>query len=95
MSNIKDLINECLNCKNPLCRKGCPIATRIPDFISAIKNENLEVTERHEHSNDVPYIEDGKDAAVSYNTADLKFKNTLEYDVKIEAEVKDRKVKIK
>lgn len=33
---------ECLNCKNPLCRKGCPIATRIPDFISAIKNQNLE-----------------------------------------------------
>ncbi|MBQ3146056.1 MAG: hypothetical protein IJB90_05890 [Clostridia bacterium] len=45
MNNFEDALKEakeCLNCKNPLCRKGCPIATRIPDFISAIKNENLE-----------------------------------------------------
>lgn len=34
--------NECLNCKNPLCRRGCPIATRIPDFINEIKNKNLQ-----------------------------------------------------
>ena len=38
---LKDA-QECLNCKNPLCRKGCPIETKIPDFINAIKNENLE-----------------------------------------------------
>ena len=45
MNNFEDALKEakeCLNCKNPLCRKGCPIATRIPDFINAIKNENLE-----------------------------------------------------
>ena len=55
----------------------------------------LEVTERHKHSRDVPYIKDGKDAAVSYNSADLKFKNNLDYDIKIEAKVEDRNVKIK
>lgn len=34
--------NKCLNCKNPMCQKGCPISTHIPQFISEIKNNNLE-----------------------------------------------------
>ena len=71
----------------------CQLSTTIYNAI--LKVDGLKITERHEHSRDVPYIEDGKDAAVSYNTADLKFKNTLEYDVKIEAEVEDRKVEVK
>ena len=44
---------------------------------------SLTVTERHEHSNDVPYVKDGKDAAVAYGSYDLKFKNNLENDIKI------------
>lgn len=70
----------------------CQISTTI--YNAVLKVEGLKVTERHEHSRDVPYIKDGKDAAVSYRRADLKFKNTLDYAIKIEAEVKDRKVKI-
>ena len=45
MNNLQEILkeaNECLNCKNPLCKKGCPMQTRIPDFINAIKNEELE-----------------------------------------------------
>lgn len=45
MNNLQDILKEakeCLNCKNPLCRKGCPIETKIPNFINAIKNEELE-----------------------------------------------------
>ena len=45
MDNLEEILkeaNECLNCKNPLCRKGCPISTNIPEFIDAIKNKNLE-----------------------------------------------------
>lgn len=45
MNNFEEILKEakeCLNCKNPLCRKGCPIQTRIPDFIDAIKHEDLE-----------------------------------------------------
>jgi len=45
MDNIKDLLNEaneCLNCKNPLCVKGCPIKTNIPEFIKKIKENDLE-----------------------------------------------------
>ncbi|MDO5555508.1 MAG: hypothetical protein Q4G09_02305 [Clostridia bacterium] len=34
--------NQCLNCKEPMCRKGCPANTKIPDFIEAIKKENLQ-----------------------------------------------------
>ena len=34
--------NKCLNCKNPLCQKGCPISTNIPEFISAIKNNDMQ-----------------------------------------------------
>ena len=44
MEGFDEIINEankCLNCKNPLCRKGCPINTRIPEFINAIKNKEL------------------------------------------------------
>lgn len=71
----------------------CQISTTI--YNAVLKVEGLKITERHEHSRDVSYIKDGKDAAVSYNTADLKFKNTLDYDIKIEAKVEDNKVKIK
>jgi len=70
----------------------CQLSTTI--YNAVLEVDGLEVTERHEHSREVPYIEDGKDAAVSYSNTDLKFKNTLDYEVKIEAEVDDRKVKI-
>lgn len=45
MTNLEEIKQEaarCLNCKNPLCVKGCPIKTRIPDFINEIKKNNLE-----------------------------------------------------
>lgn len=38
------VINEadrCLNCKNPMCMKGCPIHTPIPMVIKAFKEGNL------------------------------------------------------
>ena len=38
---IIELSNKCLNCKNPLCRKGCPINTNIPGFIEEVKNNNF------------------------------------------------------
>ena len=71
----------------------CQLSTTI--YNAVLKVDGLKVTERHEHSREVTYIEDGKDAAVSYGNTDLKFKNTLDYDVKIVAEVEGRIVKIK
>lgn len=38
---ILEKAGECLNCKKPRCREGCPIATHIPDFIQEIKKENF------------------------------------------------------
>ena len=32
---------RCLNCKNPLCMKGCPVSIHIPDFITKIKEKDI------------------------------------------------------
>ena len=70
----------------------CQVSTTI--YNAVIKVNGLQVTERHEHSRDVSYIEDGKDASVSYNNADLKFKNNLDYNIKIMAKLENNKVVI-
>lgn len=33
--------NRCLQCNNPRCMKGCPVSIRIPEFIKAIKEEDI------------------------------------------------------
>jgi len=33
---------RCLNCKNPKCIEGCPVAIHIPDFISKVKDGDME-----------------------------------------------------
>ena len=33
--------SRCLNCKNPMCTKGCPVGIEIPKFIEAIKNDDI------------------------------------------------------
>ena len=70
----------------------CQLSTTI--YNAVLEADGLKVTERHKHSREVPYIEKGKDAAVSYGNSDLKFKNTLDSDVRIDAEVENRNVKI-
>lgn len=54
----------------------------------------LTVTERHQHSNNVPYIEKGKDAAVAYGSYDFKFKNSSGNTVKIVASATKKAVNI-
>ena len=34
--------SRCLNCKNPLCQKGCPVSINIPAFIHELKSGNVE-----------------------------------------------------
>lgn len=34
--------SRCLNCKNPRCVEGCPINIKIPEFISTIKDQDIE-----------------------------------------------------
>lgn len=54
---------------------------------NAVLSAGFPVTERHEHSRNVPYIEKGKDAAVSYDSEDLKFINTSKSILKIMANI--------
>jgi len=32
---------RCLNCKDPLCVKGCPVNVKIPEFIKLINEKNI------------------------------------------------------
>ena len=42
---VKLEAGRCLNCKNPQCVKGCPVNIQIPDFIKALKEDDLERAE--------------------------------------------------
>ena len=33
---------RCLNCRNPLCRTGCPVSVRIPEFIEKVVENDLD-----------------------------------------------------
>lgn len=50
---------------------------------------DLETVERQAHSLVMAYIDMGMDAAVSWNGADLKFKNTGNFPIKIQAQAAD------
>lgn len=46
---------------------------------------NLDIVERHNHMYDPEYVDQGRDATVSYGSLDFKFKNTRKYPIKISA----------
>ena len=62
---------------------NCQVSTTL--YNAVLEVDGLDVTERHKHSNTVPYIKNGKDAAVSYGTYDFKFKNNTGNKIKISA----------
>lgn len=63
---------------------NCQVSTTL--YNAVLQVPELEVLERHQHSAHVPYIKDGKDAAVSYGAYDFKFKNNTANTIKIEME---------
>ena len=71
---------------------NCQVSTTL--YNAVLKVPSLVVTERHELSNKVPYIETGKDAAVAYGSYDLKFRNDTGFDVKIKASNNNNSVNI-
>ena len=60
---------------------NCQVSTTL--YNAVLQVPELEVLERHQHSAHVPYIKDGKDAAVSYGAYDFKFKNNTANTIKI------------
>ena len=61
---------------------NCQISSTLYNAVLAVPN--LTVVERHPHSNHVPYVAEGKDAAVAYGSYDFKFKNETGNDIKIQ-----------
>jgi len=60
---------------------NCQVSSTI--YNAALAVEGIEILERHEHGKDVSYVADGKDAAVSYGSLDLKFINKTGKDLKL------------
>lgn len=71
----------------------CQVSSTL--YNAVLQVSNLEIIERHPHSNYVPYVEEGKDAAVSYGSVDFKFKNNNSFSIKIIAEANPDNVVIK
>ena len=60
---------------------NCQVSTTL--YNAVLKVPELKVLERHKHSGHVPYIQEGRDAAVSYGAYDFKFKNNSNNVIKI------------
>ena len=88
-----DIFDANGNKKKGLGGGNCQISTTL--YNAVLKVSDLKVTERHEHSNYVPYIQDGKDAAVAYGSYDFKFQNNTGNHIKIKAECTENDVTIK
>lgn len=69
---------------------NCQVSTTI--YNAAKEVDGVEITERHEHGKEVGYIEMGKDATVAYDYYDLKFENNNDFDLELDAYIKDNKV---
>lgn len=72
---------------------NCQVSSTL--YNAVLKVEGLNVTERHEHSNTVPYVSKGKDAAVAYGSYDFKFVNHTGNKIKITASCDNSFVYIK
>lgn len=88
-----DIFDKNGNKKKGLGGGNCQISTTLYNAVLPVPS--LVVTERHAHSNYVPYIERGKDAAVAYGSYDLKFRNDSGKDIKIIAEASPEVVTVK
>lgn len=61
---------------------NCQVSTTI--YNAALQVEGISITERHPHQKKVTYIEEGKDAAVSYSSGlDMKFQNNTGKTLKV------------
>ena len=66
---------------------NCQVSTTL--YNACLQVPEITITERHEHGRNVDYIEDGKDATVSYNTLEFAFQNNTGHDIKLFASCDD------
>ena len=76
-----DIFDNDGNKKKGLGGGNCQISSTL--YNAVLSTPGLKVVERHEHSNKVPYVKKGKDAAVAYGSYDFKFCNESGNDIKI------------
>ncbi len=68
----------------------CQVSTTL---YNAVLLSELEVTERHNHSMEVSYVQPSADAAIAESAGkDFKFVNNLEYPIYIEGHTADKKI---
>ena len=60
---------------------NCQVSTTL--YNACLNTEGIEIIERHPHKRKVTYVEEGKDASVSYGVLDLKFTNNTGKNIKI------------
>ena len=60
---------------------NCQVSSTLYNAVLLV--QDLTVLERHEHGVDVTYVPEGQDAAVSYDSLDLKFRNDSKKDIVI------------
>ena len=87
-----DIYDKNGNKKQGLGGGNCQVSTTLYNAVLTVPS--LVVTERHEHSNNVPYVKKGLDAAVAYGSYDFKFRNNLTNGIKILASTDDNYVYI-
>ena len=71
---------------------NCQVSSTLYNAVLAVSS--LTVIERHPHSNHVPYVADGKDAAVATGSYDFKFRNDTGNDIKILSSVTEGLVNV-
>ncbi len=71
---------------------NCQVSSTLYNAVLAVSS--LTVIERHPHSNHVPYVADGKDAAVASGSYDFKFRNDTGNDIKILSSVTEGLVNV-
>ena len=71
---------------------NCQVSSTLYNAVLAVSS--LTVIERHPHGNHVPYVADGKDAAVASGSYDFKFRNDTGNDIKILSSVTEGLVNV-
>ena len=60
---------------------------------NAAERAGMEILERHDHTNEVHYVEIGRDAAVAFGAQDFRFRNPFSHAVQISITVDGGKVR--